>query len=434
MMEVRDSHITDLVSTPPTSNPQGPKVSPMVAMIQDGARLRYMVPLALQRAGMLERVFIDWFVSRGSLEEKIARLGKKFSPSLGQRMAERTCSELDPDRVIRSPLRALRLKWKMRDFRSAEDAYIWHSRETAKWVLQKGFGNANAVYGFVRNAAPELFREAKARGLKTCGDQMIAPLEVEIAEIKKQVQRWPGWNDREAVQMHAGYLDMERSTWQQLDRITCASDYVRDGLISVGVPVEKIAVIPYPRPPESAPAPQRQKKQGPLLVGFVGAVGLRKGGPWFLETARRFSPDRVRFVMVGHNFLDPARLEEFAERVQFVGPVPHSQVFDWLNRFDIFFFPSTCEGSATAVLEAMGRGLAVVTTPNSGSPVRDGIDGFVRPYEDVKGFQEAIQRLDDDRDLLLKMGIAARQRVLEFNLDRYQGELAEHFNRLVSSR
>jgi glycosyltransferase involved in cell wall biosynthesis len=392
------------------------------------------VPLALQRAGMLERVFIDWFVRSGSLEEKIAKLGRKISPSLGQRMAERTCAELDPVRVIRSPLRALRLKWKMRGFGSAEDAYIWHSHETAKWVLRCGFANANAVYGFVRNAAPEIFREAKARGLKTCGDQMIAPLEVEIAEIKKQVQRWPGWNDREAVQMHPGYLELERSTWQQLDRITCASDYVREGLISVGVAKEKIAVIPYPRPPESAPPPERAKKDGPLLVGFVGAVGLRKGGPWFLETARRFKPQRVRFAMVGHNFLDPARLEEFAGRVQFVGPVPHSQVFEWLNRFDIFFFPSTCEGSATAVLEAMGRGLAIVTTPNSGSPVRDGIEGFVRAYEDVDGFQQAIQRLDDDRDLLLKMGTAARQRVLEFNLERYQSGLGEHFRGLVNAR
>jgi glycosyltransferase involved in cell wall biosynthesis len=400
-------------------------------MIQDGARLRYMVPLALQGAGMLDRVFIDWFVRSGSLEEKIAMLGRKFSPALGRRMAERTCPELDPSRVIRNPAMALRLKWKMRGFPTAEDAYLWHSHQTAKWILREGFGNANAVYGFIRNAAPEIFREARAAGLRTCGDQMIAPLEVEIAEMKRQVERWPGWNDREAVQMHAEYLDFERSTWEQLDRITCASEYVREGLISVGVAAEKISVIPYPRPPVSASPPDRQKKDGPLLVGFVGAVGLRKGGPWFLETARRFSPQRVRFAMVGHNFLEPARLEEFSDRVQFVGPVAHSQVYDWLNKFDVFFFPSTCEGSATAVLEAMGRGLPIVTTPNSGSPVREGIEGFVRAYNDVDGFQHAIQRLDDDRDLLLKMGSAAYQRVLEFNLDRYQAGLSEHFRKLI---
>jgi glycosyltransferase involved in cell wall biosynthesis len=408
---------------------------PRVAMIQDGARLRYMVPLALQNVGMLERVFIDWFVRRGSLEEKIAGMGSKFNPKLGKRMAERSCAELDPSRVIRSPLRALRLKLGMRRLPSAEDAYIWHSHETAKWVLKKGFGQANAVYGFVRNAAPEIFQKARSAGLRTCGDQMIAPLEVELAEMKRQIERWPGFRDRESVQMHQGYLDFERATWQHLDRITCASDYVREGLISVGIPAERIGVIPYPWPQGAASGLERKKvgkEVRPLLVGFVGAVGLRKGAPWFLETARRFKPERVRFAMVGPNLLNPARLEEFSGRVQFVGPLPHSQIFQWLDRFDIFFFPSTCEGSATAVLEAMSRGLPIVTTPNSGSPVRDGVEGFVRAYDDVDGFHEAIMRLDDDRDLLLEMGNAARRRVLEFSIERYQTQLADHFRQLLN--
>ena len=59
--------------------------APRVAMIQDGARRRYVVPLALQNAGILDRVFIDWFVRAGSIEEKIAGLGAKFRPQLGRK-------------------------------------------------------------------------------------------------------------------------------------------------------------------------------------------------------------------------------------------------------------------------------------------------------------------------------------------------------------
>jgi glycosyltransferase involved in cell wall biosynthesis len=407
-------------------------VSPRVAMVQDGSRLRYMVPLALQRAGMLERVFIDWFVRKGSLEEKIAGLGKKFSSSLGRRMAERSCAELDPSRVIRNPLMALRLYWKMRRFQTSEDAYLWHSHQTAKWILRHGFGHANAVYGFIRNVAPEVLRAAKQMGLHTCADQMIAPLEVEFAEMKRQMERWPDWSVNETAQIHPGFLDFERSTWEELDQITCASNYVRDGLISVGVAADRINVIAYPWSQGAASPQAREKKTGPLMVGFVGAAGLRKGAPWFLETARRFDPARVRFTMVGHNFLNPARLEEFSGRVQFTGPIPHSQVFAWLNRFDVFFFPTTCEGSATAVLEAMSRALPIITTPNSGSPVRDGVDGYVRAYDDVIAFREIIQRFDDDRELMLTMGNSARQHVLEFNLNRYQAELSSHFAKLTA--
>ncbi|MGD0540755.1 MAG: glycosyltransferase family 4 protein [Tepidisphaeraceae bacterium] len=400
-------------------------------MIQDGARLRYTVPLAMQRAGILERVFIDWFVREGSLEEKIAAIGKKFRPQLGRKMAERTCPELDSSRVLHNPAMAVRLKLGMRKFAKSEDAYIWASRETAKWIIRRGFGQANILHGFIRNAAPETYRVAKDQGLRTSGDQIIAPLEVEMAEMKRQVQRWPGWTAREGIEMHREYLAFERQTWEVVDGITCASDYVREGLISVGVAAERITVAPYPWQAPQGPAIQRTKKAGPLLVGFVGAVGLRKGSPWFLETARRFDPRRVRFAMVGPVLLDHARLEPLADRVQFVGAVPHSQVADWLRKFDVFFFPSTCEGSAAAILEAMGSGLPIVATPNSGSRVRDGIEGFIRAYEDVEGFEQAIRRLDDDRDLLLNMGNAARARVLANDLNAYQADLAHFFQRLV---
>jgi glycosyltransferase involved in cell wall biosynthesis len=406
---------------------------PRVAMIQDGARLRYTVPLAMQQAGMLDRVFIDWFVRENSIEEKIARVGKKFRPQLGRKMAERTCAELDPSRVIRNPAMALRLKLRMNKFPKSEDAYIWASRETAKWIIRKGFGQANILHGFIRNAAPEAYRAAKSAGLRTSGDQIIAPLEVEMAEMKKQVQRWPGWSAREGIELHQEYLNFERQTWEVLDRITCASDYVREGLISVGIAADRITVAPYPwQAPPGSPV-QRTKKSGPLLVGFVGAVGLRKGAPWFLETAKRFNPSQVRFAMVGPIMLDQSRLEPFRDRVEFVGSVPHSQVADWLRKFDIFFFPSTCEGSAGAILEAMGSALPIIATPNSGSSVRDGIEGFIRAYDDIDGLEQSIRRLDDDRDLLLQMSNASRDRVMANNLNAYQLDLSRFFQKLIQT-
>ena len=326
---------------------------------------------------------------------------------------------------------ALRLKLRMRKFAKSEDAYIWASRETAKWIIRKGFGRANILHGFVRNAAPEAYRAARSAGLRTSGDQIIAPLEVEMAEMKRQVQRWPGWSAREGIELHQEYLNFERQTWELLDGITCASEYVREGLISVGVAAERITVAPYPWQAPPGPAIQRTKKTGPLLVGFVGAVGLRKGAPWFLETAKRFNPSQVRFAMVGPVMLDQSHLEPFGDRVQFVGSIPHSQVADWLHKFDIFFFPSTCEGSAGAILEAMGSALPIIATPNSGSRVRDGIEGFIRPYDDIDGFEQSIRRFDDDRDLLLTMGNAARDCVMANDLNAYQADLSQFFQKLI---
>ena len=390
-----------------------------------------MVPLALQRAGILERVYIDWLVRRGSFEEKISGLVRRLRPALGRRMAERTCPELDPALVIRNPLLAIGSHLRMRRFARQEDLFMWSSRRTARWIIRSGFGRANVLYGFIRNAAPEVFEAARKQGLRTAGDMIIAPIEIEAAEMKRQVDRWPDWSPSECAEVHPDFLRYERRTWECVDRLTCMSDYVRDGLVSAGVSPDKITVIPYPWT-EAAPEIKRQRDAGgPLVVGFVGQVGLRKGAPYFLEVARRFDPRKVRFVMVGDVILGREKLAPYSEHVELVGKVPRSQVGQWLERFDLFLFPSTCEGSAGAVMEAMASGLPVLTSPNAGSRARDGVEGFISPYDDVDAFERNVRRLAEDRALREEMGRAARQRVLAYDRRAYQKDLLDFFTRLL---
>jgi hypothetical protein len=405
---------------------------PRVAMIQDGRRRRYLIPLALQGAGILERVYADWFVSPGSKEEKLAGLIRMLRPGLGQTLAERSCPELNPALVKTNAALAIWMRMRTPRFQVSEDSYIWAARRTAKWIAREGFGNANALYGFIRNAAPEIFAAAKSQGLGTCGDQFIAPLEVEVAEMKEQSRRWPGWSKSEIVELHPPYLEMEQKTWEQLDQITCMSDYVREGLISVGVSPGKITILPYPWTESSPVNFDRAKRQGPLTVGFMGAVGLRKGAPYFLEVARRFDPGQVRFVMIGNLLIDPSKLEKYSGHVEISGAIPRSQVSEWMRKIDIFFLPTTCEGSAGSVMEAMAAGLPVLTTLNAGSRVRNGIEGFISRYDDLDRFEQNIRQLEADRDLMLHMGAAARQRVLLYDLQTYQADLASFFAKLIN--
>ena len=50
---------------------------------------------------------------------------------------------------------------------------------------------------------------------------------------------------------------------------------------------------------------------------------------------------------------------------------------------DVFVFPSLFEGSAVVTYEALACGLPSIVTPNAGSVVRDGVDGFHVPAGDV---------------------------------------------------
>ncbi len=97
---------------------------------------------------------------------------------------------------------------------------------------------------------------------------------------------------------------------------------------------------------------------------------------------------------------------------------------------DIFVFPSIEEGSALVTYEALACGLPVVTTPNAGSVVRDGVEGFIVPIRDPDALAERMERLRTDVRLRREMGKAARRRAEEFPWERHGEQLALSYTRL----
>lgn len=71
------------------------------------------------------------------------------------------------------------------------------------------------------------------------------------------------------------------------------------------------------------------------------------------------------------------------------------------------------EGLPRTLLEAAACGRAILTTDVAGCRhfVRDGIDGFVVPSDDVHALKEAILKLGQQPDLVSRMGSAARRRI-----------------------
>ena len=78
---------------------------------------------------------------------------------------------------------------------------------------------------------------------------------------------------------------------------------------------------------------------------------------------------------------------------------------------DLMVMPSAREGLSFAVLEAMGRGLAMVVSDGPGNPEAVGDAGVVVPVGDRAAFAEALTRLATDDDERTRLGEAARERV-----------------------
>jgi glycosyltransferase involved in cell wall biosynthesis len=100
---------------------------------------------------------------------------------------------------------------------------------------------------------------------------------------------------------------------------------------------------------------------------------------------------------------------------------------------DVFAFPTIEEGSALVTYEALACGLPVITTPNAGSIVRDGEDGFLIPIRDVGYLVEKLKLLRQDHQLRKIMSHSARQRTKKFTWDKHGEILSKRLGELVIS-
>jgi colanic acid/amylovoran biosynthesis glycosyltransferase len=158
----------------------------------------------------------------------------------------------------------------------------------------------------------------------------------------------------------------------------------------------------------------------PSIVG-IGRLTWVKGWPWALEAlaiVRRGVPD-ARLVVLGEG--EDRQQLEFTIRdlglegaVELRGQVGHEEVASVLGSASLLLSTSLSEGISNAVLEAMARGLPVVSTDVGGMAevVEDGVNGFLVPPRSPAVTAERVVRLMHDPELRGSMGAEARRRVL----------------------
>ena len=161
--------------------------------------------------------------------------------------------------------------------------------------------------------------------------------------------------------------------------------------------------------------------QGPSAAGSVVTVARlspEKDVANLLRAAAKVvaaSPD-VRFEIAGDG---PCRdeLRQLAAELHLTDNVIfHGEVKDipaLLARARLFVLPSQTEGISLTLLEAMARGLPLVTTSVGGNPevVEAGNTGLLVPPRDPEALAEAISALIANPERGRQMGLAGRQRV-----------------------
>ena len=216
-------------------------------------------------------------------------------------------------------------------------------------------------------------------------------------------------------------------TLSRATAVHCVSRAIEAEATTYGLDPAKSRVIhPAVDPEIFRPSTRARCGTGPRRVIAVGSLIWRKGFEYALRAVRlaRDAGVDLELEIIGDG-VDRQRLLfgiqdlGLSSCVRLSGRLPADGVRERLQNADLFLLSSMGKGISNAALEAMATGLPVVTTDCGGmrEAVSDGAEGFVVPIRDVKRMAAALGRLAEDAELRVRMGAAARVRVLkEFTL------------------
>ena len=161
---------------------------------------------------------------------------------------------------------------------------------------------------------------------------------------------------------------------------------------------------------------------------FSGALIERKGIHHLLEAWHRLNLKDAELWLVGsvHEEAKPFLKKFASENVKVIGFAQQPEIY--LRQSTMHIFPSQCEGSAKVTYEAAACGLPQITTREAGDVVEDGVQGIIVPPADVDALAGAIQHLYDHPEVVERMSVAARERVVNnFTWDHFRARLLDAY-------
>ena len=221
---------------------------------------------------------------------------------------------------------------------------------------------------------------------------------------------------------------LNRFMLRRADHVIAVSDTTRAQLVDLEPSLAGRISTGYTGVPEELFRMSRPLPTGPLHVLMIGSLTEEKGPGQALRAVAGLPQARLRFVGSGplRNILEEqARRLSASDRVEFAGSVkdvtPH---LEWAH---VLILTSLSEGLPGAIIEASAAGVPTVAVDVGGvrEAIRDGETGFVTRADDEE-LTQALKDLDADRELLSRLGQAARGHAADlFRLDHVVNRYAD---------
>jgi glycosyltransferase involved in cell wall biosynthesis len=255
-----------------------------------------------------------------------------------------------------------------------------------------------------------------------------------------------GWDGRlfAKIARNALLRALLKNTVGRARMILVLSERFKSQLVEMGYPPGQIEVITtmYEGPFADRAAGDEGRGNKANLV-FVSRFIRCKGARIAAETVKLLKEgghEDIHAILAGdgdeweavRDFVGRNGLEGHIGMPGFVRDAAKRKIFE---EGDIFLFPTFCqEGCPIVLLEAMGAGMAVVSTPMGAIPeiVEQGKQGFLVEGRNPQDFCDRVQELLADREMMTKCQIQNQAEARsKYRADRVAEKIAAFYRELI---
>lgn len=346
----------------------------------------FKLATALKNDGILFKYITTVYDKESSLMMKITK--KIIKGNDLKRANGRRCENLNDEDIIQFCEIGGFIELLLMRIDKSKKIYTWWNRR-----LFDKFGKKVAMYAISNNVdavimydstAQKCFEILKKRAphIKRIMDSSTANRQYIKALFEEEIQKTSDdsyllENDYLWDKLYMNKMEKEINDTQHY---LVPSKFVKDSFIFSNVNSECIHIIPYGSNITTSYEDKNNEKYDILKFLYVGQVTPRKGIDYLLEAFEEVKNENIELTIVGR-ISDKYKYisENNDSKIIFKGEVTHDCIKEIYKQSHVFVFPSILEGMTLSGLEALGCGLPVICTTNTGinDIIEDGKNGFV---------------------------------------------------------